>query len=248
MQHSRAGDLLGCDLLRVDAKAIRTAPEDGSLTGGVVDEDIRALVGAVLSKLDVVQVDSLAEQAFHLDTAALIVADRADVLDAHSQLRAGDHRAGHLPARAEDLFGKRNFAGVSGKFREQKESVCRVESNADYVEGCGSLFHRHQVEEDRVRTVIRFHLLYFRRFPSSNFKIVGNDARAGLQLFLQLRLQHVVCACIQIQDDDIRACRSISSRLPCVILTWLSRFRRLTLSLVIRTRLEESSMPTPLAL
>ena len=54
-----------------------------------------------------------------------------------------------------------------------------------------------------MRSVIRLHLLYFRRLPSSNFKIVGDNTRARLQLLLQLGLQHVVGARIEIKDHDI---------------------------------------------
>ena len=45
-----------------------------------------------------VEVDAGAEEALHLDAAALIVADGADVLGAQPQAGAGDHGAGHLPA------------------------------------------------------------------------------------------------------------------------------------------------------
>ena len=69
VKQSRAGDLLRRDLLRVDAEAIGAAPQDGSLTGRVVDQNVGALIGAILPKLDVVEVDALTEQALHLDAA-----------------------------------------------------------------------------------------------------------------------------------------------------------------------------------
>src|SRR4051794_12172447 len=103
MKQSRAGDLLGRDLPRVDAEAIGAAPKDSSLTGGVIDENISALIGTILPKLDMVEVDALPEQTLHLNAAPLIVADCPDVLDTHAEFSAGYHRAGHLATRAQDL-------------------------------------------------------------------------------------------------------------------------------------------------
>ena len=70
----------------IESQTVGPAPQHRALTGGVIDEDVGGLVGAVLANLHVVEIDALAEQAFHLNLPALVVADGADVLDAKPSL------------------------------------------------------------------------------------------------------------------------------------------------------------------
>jgi hypothetical protein len=60
VEQAGASDLIGRNLLRVDSETIGATPQDGSFTGGVVDQDVGALVRAILPDLDVVKVDTLA--------------------------------------------------------------------------------------------------------------------------------------------------------------------------------------------
>ena len=134
VQQPRAGNLLVGDLGGVDAQAIAALPQHGALAGGVVDDDIGRLVGAVAAKLHVIQVDPRALQAVPLDAAAIVVADRTDVLGFQAELGAGHQRGGHLPARADHLFLKRHLARVGGKARHYQQGIGGIETDADHVE------------------------------------------------------------------------------------------------------------------
>ena len=99
MQHTRARNLLRSDMRRVDGQTIRAMPENGALAGGLVDDDVGALIGAAGADLDVVEIEAGFAKAGHLDAAAFVIADSADVLGPQAELAAGDERAGHLARR-----------------------------------------------------------------------------------------------------------------------------------------------------
>ena len=80
-----------------------TAPENGALSGGLIDDDVGHLIRAIFAHFDVVEIDAGFAQALDLDSAALVVADSADVLDAHPEVRHGDQCAGDLSAGAENF-------------------------------------------------------------------------------------------------------------------------------------------------
>ncbi len=100
----------------------------------LIDQDIRGLVGTILADLDIVQIDAAFLKAGELNTAPLVVAERADVLHAESQLRARHQRAGHLAARAQDLALERDFARIRRKVRQQDQSIGGIQADADNVE------------------------------------------------------------------------------------------------------------------
>ena len=56
VQHTGARDLLRGDVRRVDGQTVRAMPEDGALAGGLIDDDVGALVGAAGADLDVVEI------------------------------------------------------------------------------------------------------------------------------------------------------------------------------------------------
>ena len=124
----------GAICVGIDAQAIVAAPEDGALAGGAVDDDVGRLVGAVAPQLHVVEIDAGALQAFHLDAAALVVADRADVLGAQAEAGARHHGAGHLAAGAEELLLKRDLAGVRREVGNDEQGVGGVQADANDVE------------------------------------------------------------------------------------------------------------------
>ena len=57
MQHARAGDLFRGDVGGVEAQTFGAVPEDGALAGGLVDDDVGALIGAAWADLDVVYIN-----------------------------------------------------------------------------------------------------------------------------------------------------------------------------------------------
>src|SRR5581483_4616068 len=79
VQQPGAGDLFRGDLRRVDSQGFVAPPENGSFPGALVNDDISRLVGAPLADLHVVDVDVFLEQTLHLDSASLVIADRANV-------------------------------------------------------------------------------------------------------------------------------------------------------------------------
>ncbi len=89
VQHPRAGDFFERDAFGLQAQAIGTAPENGALTGGLIDDDVRRLIGTIFANFDVVEIDAGFAQAVHLHAAAFIVADGADVFNAQPELRDG---------------------------------------------------------------------------------------------------------------------------------------------------------------
>src|SRR5262249_18620730 len=127
-------DLVGRDFIRVDAQAVVAAPQDGALAGRTIDDDIRRLVGAAFSELDVIEIDAGALEALDLDPAAFIIADGADVFDAQTEAGAGHHRARNLSAGAEDLFNERHFPRVGWKVRNYEQGIGGVEAHANNVE------------------------------------------------------------------------------------------------------------------
>ncbi len=78
--------------------------------------------------------DTGAEQALHLNTAALIISNGSDVLGAEAEARAGHHRAGHLATGAEDLLMEGHFAGVGRKVGYDEERVGGVEPDTNDIE------------------------------------------------------------------------------------------------------------------
>src|SRR5439155_12999377 len=98
----------------LDAQAIVAAPEDRALARGPVDDDVRRLIGATLANLHVFQVDARSPQAFHLDAAALVIAQGSDIFGLQPEAGASDHGAVHLAAGAKDLLLKRRFSCVGG--------------------------------------------------------------------------------------------------------------------------------------
>ena len=62
MQHPRARNLLRSDVRGVERQTIRAMPEDGALAGGLVDDDVGALVGATGADLDVFKIDEPASR------------------------------------------------------------------------------------------------------------------------------------------------------------------------------------------
>ena len=139
VQHTRARNLLRSDVRRVDGQTIRAMPEDGALAGGLIDDDVGALIGATGADLDVVQIEAGFAQAGHLDAAAFVVADSADVLGPQPELAAGDERAGHLAPGAHDLAFEGDLTAELRVFWNQQKRVGGVEADADQIEGG----HRH---------------------------------------------------------------------------------------------------------
>ena len=134
MQQPAAGDLLRRDLRWLDAQAIVAAPEDGALARGPVDDDVRRLIGATLAHLHVFQIDACSLQAFHLDSAALVIAQGPDIFGLQPEAGAGDHGAGHLAAGAEDLLLKRRFSCVGREVRHHQKCVGGVQADPHHVE------------------------------------------------------------------------------------------------------------------
>ena len=134
VKETGADDFLGRDGSRVDAKAIVAAPEHGALSGAAVDQDVGALIRAVRADFEIVEVNAAREEAVHLNAAALVVADGADVLGAEPEPRTSDQRAGYLSAWAEDLAFERYFAAISGKMRDDDERIGGVQAYAHHVE------------------------------------------------------------------------------------------------------------------
>jgi len=66
VQHPRAGNLFFGDALRLEAQALRALPQHSSLASGLVDDDVRGLVGTTHPRLDIIQVDPGSRQAFEL--------------------------------------------------------------------------------------------------------------------------------------------------------------------------------------
>ena len=86
VQKARASDLLGRQGGRIDAQAIVTMPEHGALARGLVHQNIGALIRAVGPDFDIVQIDAARAQAFELDGAALVIAQRTDIFCAQPSL------------------------------------------------------------------------------------------------------------------------------------------------------------------
>ena len=99
----------------------------------MIDDDVGGLVGAISPDLDVVEVDSGAEEAVPLDAATLVVAHGSDVFYAETQFGAGDHGAGDLASGREHLFDERFFAGVGREFGDEEKGVGCVEADTDHI-------------------------------------------------------------------------------------------------------------------
>ena len=127
-------DFFGRDAVRRKPQAFGPAPEHRALTGGLIDDDVGRLVGAILANLHVVEIDAGFAQAGELNAPALVVAHGADVFDAQPEVRSGRQCARHLAAGAQDFVIDRHLAGVSGKVRNQDKRVGGIESDADQIE------------------------------------------------------------------------------------------------------------------
>src|SRR5207237_8019236 len=80
-----------------------------------------------------------AEQTLHLDFAALVIADGADVFSAKAKRRAGDHGARNLPSWAQDFLMERDLAAVCRKVRHDQHGVGCVKADADDVKRFGQV-------------------------------------------------------------------------------------------------------------
>ena len=134
VEDAGAGDHVLGDLLGVDLEAIVAAPEDGALAGGAIDDDVGGLIGTAAADQDVVEVDAGALEAFDLDAAAEVVADRADVLGAQAEAGAGYEGAGDLAAGAEVFFFEGHLAGVGREVRNDEQGISGIEAHSNDVE------------------------------------------------------------------------------------------------------------------
>jgi hypothetical protein len=134
VEEPRAGDLPLADLSRRDREAVRPSPEHSSFPGGFIDDDVRGLIRAVRSLLDVLNIDAGMPQALHLNAAAFIVTNRADIFRAEAKPGAGDHGRGNLAPNRDEFPREWNLASISGKARDDQHCVGCVEPNADDVE------------------------------------------------------------------------------------------------------------------
>src|SRR5205085_8203379 len=82
VQHAGADDLFGSDAGGIETQTFIAPPQHGALAGSPVNENVGGLIGAVLAYDHMLEIDTARAQAFHLDAAPLVIADRADVLDA----------------------------------------------------------------------------------------------------------------------------------------------------------------------
>src|ERR1019366_3917577 len=85
VKQAGAEDHVVGDFLWEHLEGIVAAPQDGTLAGGTVDDDVGGLVGTAAADHDVVEVDAGVLEAFELDAAAEVVADGADVLGAEAE-------------------------------------------------------------------------------------------------------------------------------------------------------------------
>src|SRR5689334_7549663 len=126
MQHPAASDLVRGNVGGIDGQTIRAMPEDGALPGGLVDDDIGALIGTAGADLNVIEIHAGLAEAGHLDAAAFVVADRSDVLGAQAEFSAGGKRAGDLATGTHDFALKSNLSTVLRVFRNQQQSIGSV--------------------------------------------------------------------------------------------------------------------------
>ena len=134
MQHARVGDFLRSDARRLQPQAFVALPKNRPFAGALIDEDVGSLVSAILSNLEVIQVDAALPQARKLYAATFVVPNCTYVFDLQTELGASHHGAGHLPARAEDLAFERHFPGVCRKVRQQDQGVGGVQSDSNHIE------------------------------------------------------------------------------------------------------------------
>src|ERR1019366_2293787 len=123
VEQAGAGDHVVGDLLGPDLKGIVAAPQDCTLTGGAVDDDVGGLIGTAAADHHVVEADAGVLEAFELDAAAEVVADGADVLGAEAEAGAGDEGAGHLAAGREVLFLEGDLAGIGGEVGDDEQGI-----------------------------------------------------------------------------------------------------------------------------
>ena len=126
VEHAGASDLVWRDFFRFDGEAIGAAPEHGSLTGRLINHDVRRLVRAVPAALNEGQIDARTFERPHLNLAAFVIADSSDVARPQAEPRARDHRARDLPSGADDLFRERHLAAICGEARHDEHRVGRV--------------------------------------------------------------------------------------------------------------------------
>src|ERR1700735_2407808 len=96
------------DARRLQPQAFIALPQNSPLAGALIDQDVGSLVSAILSDLEIIQIDAALTQARQLYAATLVVPNRAYVFDLQAQLGAGHHGTGHLPARAQNLAFERH--------------------------------------------------------------------------------------------------------------------------------------------
>src|ERR1019366_4680138 len=67
VEQTGAGDHVLGDLLGEHLEAIVAPPQDGTLAGGAVDDDVGGLIGTAVADHDVIEVDAGDLEAFQLD-------------------------------------------------------------------------------------------------------------------------------------------------------------------------------------
>ena len=134
VQQPRAHDLLLPNLFRFQRKTLRTVPEDGALACRFVHNNVGRLVRTILAQPQIADIHSGFAQAFKLNSAPLIVADRADVFRPKPQPGTGHHRACDLPARRIPLGLKRRFAAGSRKLADLNDRIGRVQADSHNIE------------------------------------------------------------------------------------------------------------------
>src|SRR5262245_47906286 len=123
------GDLVGTDL-----EAVVAAPEYGALPRGPIDDDVSGLIRTAAADQNMIEINAGTLQTLELDTPAVVIADRSDVLRPKSQAGAGNHGAGDLSTGTEELLDKGHFARVGRKMRHNQQRIGSVEPDAHHVE------------------------------------------------------------------------------------------------------------------
>jgi hypothetical protein len=68
-----------------------------------------------------------------MDLSGVVIAEFSDVTRTKSPGLAGNHSAGHFPAREDGGGFEFNFGTSRGKFLKRDKRVCSVEAYADNV-------------------------------------------------------------------------------------------------------------------
>src|SRR5581483_2526508 len=75
-----------------------------------------------------------AAEAFHLDTAALVITDSADIFNAKTEAGTGNQRAGDLAAGAERFVQDADLAGISRELGDGEEGIRGVKADTNDIE------------------------------------------------------------------------------------------------------------------